>query len=57
MTKVERKILSTILWQSLSPVSQTPVFCKKFGLLVSKASNKVPLVVLKQVEVLASLLD
>ena len=57
MTKVERKILSTILWQSLNPVSQTPVFCKEFGLLVSKASNKVSLVVLKQVEVLTSLLD
>ena len=52
LIKVERKIVNTILWQSLSPVSQTPVFWKEFGLFVSNTSNKVPLVVLKQVGVL-----
>ena len=52
LVKVERKIVNTILWQSLSPVSQIPVFCKQFGLFVNNTSNKVPLVVLKQVEVL-----
>ena len=52
LIKVERKVVNTILWQSLSPVSQIPVFCKGFGLFVSNTSNKFPLVVLKQVEVL-----
>ena len=52
LIKVERKIVNTILWQSLSPVSQIPVFCKEFCLFVSNTSSKVPLVVLKQVEVL-----
>ena len=52
LIKVERKIVNTILWQSLSPVSQIPVFCKEFYLFVSNTSSKVPLVVLKQVEVL-----
>ena len=52
LTKVEQKIVNTISWQSLSPVSQTPVFCKEFGLLVGNTSNKVSLVVLKQVGVL-----
>ena len=50
LIKVERKSVNTILWQSLSPVSQIPVFCKEFGLFVSNTSNKVPLVVLKQVK-------
>ena len=52
LIKVERKVLNTILWQLLSPVSQTPVFCKEFGLFVSNISNKVLLAVLKQVGVL-----
>ena len=52
MTKVKRKIVNTILWQSPGPVSQTPAFYKEFGLFVSNTSNKVPLVVLKQVGVL-----
>ena len=57
LIKVERKIVNTILWQSLSPVSQTPVFWKEFGLFVSNTSNKVPLVVLKQVGVLTKFVD
>ena len=52
LIKFERKIVNTILWQSLSPVSQTPVFCKEFGLFVSNTPNKLPLVVLKQVGIL-----
>ena len=52
LTKIEQKIVNTISWQSLCPVSQTSVFCKEFGLLVSNTSNKVSLVVLKQVGVL-----
>ena len=57
LIKVERKIVNTILWQSLSPVSQTSVFWKEFGLFVSNTSNKVPLVVLKQVGVLTKFVD
>ena len=45
-------MVNTILWQLLSPVSQTPVFWKEFGWFVSNTSSKVPLVVLKQVVVL-----
>ena len=52
LIEVERKIVNTILWQSLCPVSQIPVFFEEFGLFVGNKSNKVPLVVLKQVEVL-----
>ena len=52
LIKVEWKIVNTVLWQSLSPVSQTLVFCKEFGLFVSSTFNKVPLVVLKLVGVL-----
>ena len=52
LIKFERKIVNTILWQSLSPVSQTPVFSKEFGLFVSNTPNKLPLVVLKQVGIL-----
>ena len=46
------KIVNTILWQSPSPISQTPIFLKEFGLFVSNTSSKVPLAVLKQVGVL-----
>ena len=47
LIKVERKIVKTILWQSLSPVLQAPDFCREFGLFLSNTSNKVPLVVLR----------
>ena len=47
LIKVERKIVKTILWQSLSPVLQAPDFSREFGLFLSNTSNKVPLVVLR----------
>ena len=52
LIKVERKIANTILRHSLSPVLQTPIFCKEFGLFVSNTFSKVPLVVLEQFGVL-----
>ena len=52
LIKVERKIVNTILWKSLSPVSQTLVSCKKFGLFVSNTPKEDRLIVLKQVVVL-----
>ena len=51
LIKVERKIVNAILCRLLSPVSQTAVFCKEFGLFVSNTFYKVPLVVLKQLKV------
>ena len=56
LIKVDQKVVNTILWQSPSPISQTPVFCKKFGLFVSNTSYKVPLAVLKQVGILTKFL-
>ena len=52
LIKVEENNVNTILWQSTSPVSQTPVFCKQFGLFICNTSIKVLLVVLKQVGIL-----
>ena len=46
---VDLKIVATNLWQSLSPVSQTKVFWKLSGLLVSNTSKRVHLLDLKQV--------
>ena len=47
LINVELKVKATNLWQSLSPVSRIKVFWKAFGLLVSNASKRVPLLNLR----------
>ena len=49
-TNINLKLLTTNLWQSLWPVSQTKVFWKIFGLLKSNTSRIASLLELKQVD-------